>query len=366
MIEWIVFGVATIHSFVFLFLFGVFRKVEFKIFPENQLTFSILIPVRNEFDNIGNLLSDISKIDFPKERFEVIIIDDNSEDKTAELVQSYQANYTLRYILLPKEKKGKKAALEMGVANANKDIILTTDGDCRVQTGWLNRFNLAFGDQTKLVVGPVKMEPRGLFGTLQSVDFRILIGYAGSLVRLGRPSMSNGANMAYRREVFAEVKGYEGNLQVPTGDDEFLLLKITRKYANGVLFLKDQRAVVSTLPRATFRDFLNQRKRWLSKWALHKNGNIILSVLLILIDNLAMLIGWIGLAIGLVSFWFLGFLFIRVLSKVLLASDVNKLLKTPTNFPSHIIYELIYPFYVLLLSFASIFGNYTWKGRKYK
>lgn len=366
MIEMIVFGVAIIHSLIFIFLYQTFRKVEVKTFPDNQFTFSILIPVRNERDNIGNLLSDIASLTFPTERYEVIVIDDNSEDGTEEVVQSFAANFDLKYIQLTSSMKGKKAALEMGVNNAKNDIILTTDGDCRVQTGWLNSFNSAFSDQTKLVVGPVKMESSDLLGSLQSVDFRILIGYAASLVKLGKPSMSNGANMAYRREVFTDVNGYEGNFEIPTGDDEFLLLKVANRYPEGIGFLKDQRAVVSTLPKTTFKEFLNQRKRWLSKWSLHKNMSIIISVLLILTDNLTMLIGWIGMATGLVSFWFLLFLLFRVLSKVLFTSDIDKLLRTPTNFFSHIIYELIYPFYVLILSFASIFGNYTWKGRKYK
>ena len=366
MIESIVFGVAIVHSLIFIFLYLTFKKVEVKTFPDNQLTFSILIPVRNERENIENLLSDISNLDFPTERYEVIVVDDNSRDGTEEVVKSFVANFDLKYVWLSNNKKGKKAALEMGINSAKNNIILTTDGDCRVQTGWLSSFDLAFGDQTKLVVGPVKMESRNLFGSLQSVDFRILIGYAASLVKLGKPSMSNGANLAYRREVFTEVNGYEGNSEVPTGDDEFLLLKVAKRYPEGIGFLKDQNAVVCTLPKTTFKDFLNQRKRWLSKWSLHKNVSIILSVLLILVDNLAMLVGWIGLATGLVSFWFLLFLLFRVLAKVLFTSGVDKLLRTPTNFFSHIIYELIYPFYVLLLSFASIFGSYTWKGRKYK
>ncbi|MCP4460548.1 MAG: glycosyltransferase [Cytophagales bacterium] len=366
MIEWVVIGVAVMHSLIFLFLYLAFRRIETKTYPENKLTFSILIPVRNEQENIGNLLADINKLDYPTDMFELIVVDDNSEDKTSDVVQSFKAGYDLRYVELEGDKKGKKPALELGVSKANNEIILTTDGDCRVQPNWLKSFNESYDDSTKLVVGPVRMESKNLFGALQSVDFSILIGYAASLVRLGKPSMSNGANMAYRREIFSKVNGYEGNHQVPTGDDEFLLLKVAEHYPGSISFVKQSGAVVSTDPKDSFAEFINQRKRWLSKWTLHKNASIIISVLLILIDNLAMIVGWIGLINGFISFWFLLFFAFRMVAKALFSSQVNSLLESSNHIFSYVMYELIYPFYVLLLSFASIFGNYTWKGRKYR
>ncbi len=366
MIEWIVFGVAVIHSLVFVFLYRAFRKLKTNNYPENALTFSILIPVRNEQENITDLLSDIEKLDYPREMFEVLIIDDSSEDETGNLVKSFNASYNLQYIQLNGDKKGKKPALELGVSRAKNEIIITTDGDCRVQKDWLKSFNSSFGENAKLVVGPVKMKSKGIFGALQSLDFTILIGYAASLVGMGKPSMSNGANMAYRRAIFMEVNGYQGNHQIPSGDDEFLLLKVAKRFPDSIAFLKNAEGVVDTLPKISFRDFLNQRKRWLSKWTLHKNAGIVTSVLLILIDNLAMILGWVGLFMGFVSPLILLFLFTRMASKVLFSSSVNKLLGSSTNIAVSIIYELIYPFYVLLLSFASIFGNYTWKGRKYR
>jgi uncharacterized protein YggT (Ycf19 family) len=130
--------------------------------------------------------------------------------------------------------------------------------------------------------------------------------------------------------------------------------------------LKSSDAVVGTSPKQNFGDFLNQRKRWLSKWTLHKKLGIVLSVLLTLIDNLVMIGGWIGMMTGLISYWFLLFLFIRSLAKTIFTMPVNSLLGQKSNILFNIIYEVIYPFYVVLLSFASIFGNYTWKGRKYR
>ena len=365
MIEIVILIVAGIHCLVFLFLYVNLRSLRPSSNHNEIHSFSIIVPVRNEDGNILDLLNDLSEIDYPMQSFEVIVVDDSSDDRTAKIVQEFSAPYPLKYLLLNGGRKGKKPAIEYGVAEAKFDLVLTTDGDCRVQPNWLKAMSSGFQGETKMVVGPVKMEPRGIFGLLQAIDFSILIGYAANLVRLGIPSMSNGANLAYRRATFIEVEGYKGNHHVPSGDDEFLLMKVSRRYPESVRFINDPEAVVSTDPKSSFGSLLNQRKRWLSKWTLHKNGHIILSVLLILIDNLAMILGWVGLFLGWVSPWFLIYLMARVLVKVLFSNQVNKLLKAHHHFVGFCLYELIYPFYVLLLSFASIFGTYTWKGRKY-
>ncbi len=364
MIEWAIVIVGAIHCGVFLNLIYRFSLLPSPIQSKNGLTFSIIIPVRNEVNNLSRLLESIHQQDYPDEKFEIIVVDDSSEDGTLEQVKS-ESHSGLKFLSLSGGKKGKKAAIELGVANATKEIILTTDGDCRVPQTWLSSFNQAFDERTKMVVGPVKMTYSNFLGALQSFDFSILIGYAASLVGMGIPSMSNGANLAYRREVFGEVGGYSGNDQIPSGDDEFLLLKVVKKHPSGIRFLKDSGAVVSTEPKPGFMELLNQRIRWLSKWTLHKNPKIIVSVIAILIDNLAMILCILGLIFGFLPAWVGLVLVGRFLIKGLFSMQTNKLLQGKTNWLAVIVYEFIYPFYVVLLSLASIFGYYTWKGRKY-
>lgn len=361
MIEWAIVVIGAIHCGVFLNLIYRFGSMRNQSSSEKTLSFSIIIPVRNEAKTLPQLLSAIEALDYPKEKFEVIVVDDSSEDDTLKSVDSRE----IQVFSLPEGKQGKKAAIELGVSKAKNEIILTTDGDCLVPKTWLQSFSQAFDEETKMVVGPVKMTYSNLLGALQSFDFSILIGYAASLVGMGIPSMSNGANLAYRREVFNEVEGYNGNSQIPSGDDEFLLLKVVKKYPLGIRFLKDSGAVVSTEPKPGFSELLNQRIRWLSKWTLHKNPKIIVSVIAILVDNLAMITGILGLISGFFPLWIGLVLVARLLVKGIFSTQTNRLLKGKTSWVAVIIYELIYPFYVVLLSLASIFGYYTWKGRKY-
>lgn len=325
-------------------------------------TFSILVPVRNEERTIGTLLDQLARLDYPAHLYEVIVIDDASEDDTAKVVR----DRGIRLLTLPEGKKGKKAALALGVGQATHDIVLTTDGDCEVQSQWLRAFNQCFDSQTQLTVGPVRMQASSFLGALQSFDFSVLIGYAAALVGMGIPSMSNGANLAYRREVFDAVGGYNSNDRIPSGDDEFLLLKVVNKYPEGIRFCNEPSAVVITSAKGSFRELLNQRVRWLSKWTLHKNWKIIFSVLLILFDNLAMIAGLVGILSGSWSAWLLAVWLCRWAVKLAFSWRVNRLLGGQTHPLAALVYEFLYPFYVLLLTFASIFGHYTWKGRTYR
>lgn len=368
MIEWALVLISLLHISAFVYLLASFAKLPIANSETKEsyaeCTFSIIVPVRNEAEKIERLLESIEDMYYDPDDFEVLLVDDSSEDHTLDVVNGRSWNFDLKVFSLNGQ-IGKKAAIEKGVGQAENDVIITTDGDCLVPKTWLQSFRQSFKEGVQLVVGPVRMNYSGLFGALQSFDFSILIGYAASLVGMGIPSMSNGANLAYRREVFNAVNGYAGNQQIPSGDDEFLLLKVAKKYPDSIRFSKNSESVVSTEPKGSFADLLNQRVRWLSKWTLHKNPKIIVSVLGILIDNLSMIALILGLIIGFLPSWILVVFIGRFLIKGFFSARVNRLLRGRTHWLAVLVYEFIYPFYVLLLSFASIFGHYTWKGRTY-
>jgi cellulose synthase/poly-beta-1,6-N-acetylglucosamine synthase-like glycosyltransferase len=366
MIEGLILVFGALHILAFVGLTWVFHRISCSVqsTDHHQPFFSVVIPVRNEESNILFLLQDLEEQDYGGD-FEVIVVDDASEDDTWNQLQQFKAQFPLRFYRLPEGAKGKKAAISLAVEKATGDWVLTTDGDCRVPRTWLKSFARQITDQSLMIVGPVRMQYSNLFGAIQSFDFSILIGYAASLVKLGVPSMSNGANLAYRRWLFQEVGGYEGNDHVPSGDDEFLLLKVHRKYGKGIQFNADRNSAVSTRPKSNFHALLNQRKRWLSKWTLHKSGKIILSVILILLDNLAVIFALIAMVLGWIPWYFLGVLLIRLVAKGGFAWRVNQAFDGHLSWIAVVLYEFIYPFYVVLLSLASIFGHYTWKGRRY-
>ena len=179
---------------------------------------SILIPARNEADNIGNCIESILNQTYPKNLFEIIVLDDFSEDETAELVNNYTKNNltTIRlialgnYISLDDTQSFKKKAIEIGIAQANGELIVTTDADCVVQPNWLMLIASIYEEkQPKFIAAPVNFyQEQNDFERFQSLDFIGMMGITGSGIHTKLMNMCNGANLAYSKAVFYEVKGF--------------------------------------------------------------------------------------------------------------------------------------------------------------
>ena len=272
-------------------------------------------------------------------------------------------------ILLHASGTGKKAALTQGIQQATGTVMVTTDADCRVGVEWLNSIRQYFQDEkVKMVFGGVKVqESYSLFSKLQALEFISLMGSGTATWALGFPTMCSGANLAFRKSTFDEVGGYSGNLHIPSGDDEFLLRKIADRYPDGIQFMSDPKAVVVTAHMRNVKDFVHQRIRWAGKWRYHQG--LFSKLLAILIFSFQLLI--ILLPLLVVTNWINPILAISLcVGKVLIEFFFLKggcdFLKVKWNTVVFILWQLIYPFYVVLIGLASNIQSFEWKGRRLK
>ena len=172
--------------------------------------------------------------------------------------------------------------------------------------------------------------------------------------------------MAYLKSAFGAVNGYNGNDQVPSGDDEFLLQKIHDRFPGGIHFMKSRDVLVSTVPKGTLMAFIQQRLRWLSKWRLRSSIWLRIASVYAFVDFVSIfLMAW-GVIAGWWSLWPIALLIgARWLAEALYLNAATHFLEIygcRRYFP---VVSFMYPFYVLLLGFGSIFGRYSWKGRSY-
>jgi poly-beta-1,6-N-acetyl-D-glucosamine synthase len=332
---------------------------------------SVIVPVRNEEKNIRDLLSDLSRQNYPAHKFEVLIIDDGSEDKTTEIVANFAQNSSIAVSLLSLNNENysspKKAAISFAIKKANGDIVISTDGDCRVGEDWLRYMVIPFeSDKTHMVSGPVAFHCNGgLFNEWQILEFASLIGVGAASIAAGKPNMCNGANLAYRKSAFEAVGGFEGNEKLASGDDEFLMHKISRAFSDSVSFAKHEKAVVFTHPHSGLKSFFYQRKRWASKWAFYSNPGAIQLAVSVFIFHLIWVLAFALFLVGqLESDMFLAALVLRIFSNALFIQEVLGLFGQRFKWTYHIFLELIYSFYVVLFGIGSNFGHYEWKGRK--
>jgi len=336
-------------------------EVPSDVFQEPFL--SVIIPIRNEGKVIAELLKDICNQSY--KNFEVILVDDHSKDDTAEVVVSFTLQDD-RFKLLNSLGEGKKVALTQGINMSKGEIIITTDGDCRVNKHWLSSIARFFqSGNIKMVFGGVKIEGDNFFSKIQSHEFLSLIGTAAATWSLGLPTMCNGANLAFRKSVFIEVGGYAGNFHIPSGDDEFLMRKIFKRYSQGIVFANTSETVVTTSSISSTRQLIYQRIRWAGKWKYNTSVlNVMLAIFVfcfqsaVILLPLAMIAGWIDPALG------IGLFAAKIFIELIFLKNVSTFLQVPWNWTAFALLQFVYPMYVVLVGLIANFSSFEWKGRK--
>ncbi len=363
------------YSAYFLFIWYTWNKIScFNGNTDNNLPYvSIILATRNEdFDMLKKLCSDISNQNFPKEKMEVFIVDDNSNDiyKHQQVLLANE-HEDFSFISLPESQQGKKMALRFAAEKAKGDLLLFTDSDCRVPQGWVRETATYYSiHNPDIVIGMVEIAllRDTLLGRFQQMELISLIVSSFSLAFVGRPVMCNGANLGVRREKFLEVTSdrHHNNERTPSGDDVFLLHSIKQMPDSKVGVLKSLNAVVKTKQEETLKDMIQQRMRWASKSRFYKDKDIISMGIVVFSGNISVVLGLIYSIIT-NMFWLAGLLFFikTIADFYVIKTGYEFFNKKRLYIFSLVLFELIYPFYTLIMSIMSLMVPYKWRGRKY-
>jgi cellulose synthase/poly-beta-1,6-N-acetylglucosamine synthase-like glycosyltransferase len=342
---------------------------------------SVIIAARNEEENIGNCIQSLIRQTYPAAKFEVIITNDHSTDNTVQVINSMKMDnirvLNLKDFTENKELNSyKKKSIETALKFSKGELILTTDADCIAPEKWIETMVDFYKEKNAVFIAapvsltsssPGKKIGERLLGIFQSLDFMTLQGITGASVTKKFHSMCNGANLAYRKDIFYEVNGFEGIDEIASGDDMLLMHKIQEVYPDSIEFLKSPDVIVETSPEKTMGGFLNQRIRWASKADKYTDKKITLVLLLVYFLN-----AWIFI-LGVSSLFFQNVFYLFFVSIILKTiaelfflfpvADFFKRRKLLWWFipaqPFHILYTLI-------AGWLGKFGNYKWKGRKVK
>lgn len=360
--------------FILLFIYVVFISLlifgstKMKAIPYKELSattkFSIVIPFRNEAENLPNLLHSISLLQYPVDLFEVILVDDDSE------VKFQVASFKFLVSLINNERKStspKKDAIETAINMAKYDWIITTDADCLVAPNWLKAFdNYIQLTSKKMVAAGVSYLPKnGFLASFQNLDFLSLQGATIGSFGMKQPFMCNGANFTYKKDFFYALNGFQGNENIASGDDVFLLQKAIAKESTSVGFCMHYQSIVKTEAVDSWKSLFYQRVRWASKSTGYSSVFGKTLALVVLLGNVSCIVFFTLCLINLVSFnCFLLYFGIKILVDFILIFQSNLFFKTKTNWM--ILSLLIYPFFSTIVAFYSLIGNYEWKGRKFK
>jgi len=333
---------------VFLIILGLGILRNWTVTEVKELSYSIIIACRNEEKNLPRLFDSLSNLNYPKDKFEIIIVDDASSDNSSQMIKSFceeQIN-TSSFELNEKSKEylGKKAALKLAVEKAKFEILLFTDADCFPKKDWINSYNNYFTDRTGFVVGSYEEINAGYFrrfcNQLSSAIYACTIG-------LGFPFSAAGGNMAVRKKVFEQVNGYETIKQHIAGDDKQLLNLI-----------KDTSWEIRYNPEvlvSTEADLTNSHHRDKRKYGKFEMSSPLFKVFTLLIFLFYL---YLPFRIILMQEW-LNF-FSYYLGGILFWSA--NLIKHNFKFkPLDLIFIVIYPYYIIYYSILGLSGNWKWK-----
>ena len=341
---------------------------------------SIIIPARNEEQNIALCLQSVLDQTYPANLFEIIVVDDHSTDNTAEIVESFNKENIhcifLKEFVTDNLNSYKKKAIEIAITQSTGDLIVTTDADCFMGNNWLQTI-ASFYETYKpaFIAAPVAINCNNrFFAIFQALDFMTLQGITGASVYKKMHSMCNGANLAYEKIAFKEVGGFKGIDNIASGDDMLLMHKIYQRYPDRILFLKSKEAIVQTKPMDTWKGFFNQRIRWASKADKYDDKRILMVLILVYFFNLLLLLlpimamfnnrvfSIFNFQCSIINYWFL-LLILKTLIELFFLFPVARFFNKqlilwwfPLAQPFHILYTVV-------AGWLGKFGSYTWKSR---
>lgn len=368
----ILFSILLLHYLSFLFVVNSgLNKLQTKqnVNIRNEIV-SIIVPFRNEENNILNSYQSLVNQNYPTDKYEIIFVNDSSTDDSFNKLINEKKHQNVKVISVPEEysvNAHKKRAIRFGIENCIGEIIITTDADCVHNPDWLKTMMSYIDENTGFISGPVEFIDTGtVFSKIQRLEFAGLVITGAGLIGSTRPTICNAANIAYRKQVYYDVGGFTYQMNLSSGDDELLMQKISRDTNYKVRFAIHRDATVKSFPNKTIGEFYQQRKRWASKGLFYKSKSLILKLILIYSFYVSIPL---QLALGIFrSELYLITLMISLLLKFsfeysVLRNGVNLLFEKNILrvFPAAQLFQIPY---IIFVGISGVFGNYIWKNRR--
>lgn len=356
-----------VYAFFILLLANGIKKVPYFTteYQSPQTKFTVIIPFRNEATVLPKLLSSLSELNYPTDLYEVILVDDDSDDGFQ--LETDLANISVLQNIR-KSNSPKKDAIETAIQHAKNEWIITTDADCLVPENWLKTLD-AFIRENKvdMVVGAVIYETNAEFiQHFQQLELLSLQGATIGSFGIGKPFMCNGANFAYTKSLFHTLNGFADSNHISSGDDVFLLQKAIHSPefgASKIGYLKNHHFLVLTQPCFSWKSLWHQRIRWASKAPAYKSVFAKALAVSVFFGNLAVVVGLVFCLFGWIPFWDWYLLFgIKISADFVLQYHTGKYIQ-PRQIRYYLLSTLLYPLFSVVVAFLSWKGNYEWKGR---
>ncbi|MDX2172036.1 MAG: glycosyltransferase [Bacteroidota bacterium] len=363
----IILGLNILYALVLLVFYAAVQRLrsEVSVTIDSLPDVAVLIPLRNEAAHLPELINALQSQDFPAEKTKWIFIDDHSDDRSLEIIRSFN-DPRIILLQLPPDKTGKKEALRLGVEASSGTWICTTDADCVPEKGWLKQLlSTAVHKNAVMVCGMVKVWPDDHFWSgFQAMETAVLQSAGAGSLAMQRPLLNTGASLCFLKSAWQEVDGYNAHAHIASGDDTFLMLHFHKHFPGRVISLVHPEAVVRTYPMSDFSSLLKQRLRWNGKVKHYEPGYIHLIGAIVMFSSA----GWVYLVAGALLGGFdleliPVILATRFIAETILTSAWTAITGQSFKLISLLGMSVFYPFFTLYSFIIRPFMKNGWKGR---
>ncbi len=358
----IIYIFSIVYFIIALFtLIGILKKYKTVNNIKNK-SVSIVMVARNEEKNIVDTLDSLKKLNLENLSWEIILVNDASEDNTLKIMKEFQSDFeNVKIIDIEKKNKnlmGKKYGITKAVEHSSGDYIFMTDADCLVSKNWIKTGLKYFHTNVGMLIGHIEYIYKKIYKKVKNVESITGSIFTFSWAYYNNSPYCSGGNMAFKKEAFKAVNGYKNTPKMASGDDTFLLKKIRKKFNIVPLFSKE--TFVKT-PLTDDKDKQKeQSKRKFAKNFLMNKLNLsifVFGVLYHILLFVSLFIFYSNL-----DFWIIVFLKFIIEYFIFIIGAVKM---------SRSGYIVLYPFYLLKLifriiyySFAGIIKGYRWKSEE--
>ncbi|PCJ82722.1 MAG: hypothetical protein COA49_01275 [Bacteroidetes bacterium] len=352
MIEFLISAILITHALIVSRWWRDFNRLEKTNTDSSKIEpLSVIIACKNEAINLPILLEHlmVQKI-LPEE---IIIVDDNSTDKTLDIARSYSLNFIKTKItVISNSGTGKKAAIRSGVERAKTDWIITTDADVKVPSKWILSMGKVIAERQRLyegvgaIIGPVKIEGDGV----ESIEYAAMMGWAAASTIKGRAVMASAANLALRVKFYPSKE--QMRTEINSGDDVFAVHALVHS-GKLVFWAHDIEACVTANKAGGIIKWIHQRSRWGAKakyYTLKSAKRTSIWIAFLGITELILLIAAItgGITIALLIILWAG----RALIDIIFTSRVTKWFGIHSTIWNWVLLSFIYPFQIIVILFV--------------
>ncbi|MDA3893230.1 MAG: glycosyltransferase [Salinivirgaceae bacterium] len=317
---------------------------------------TVVVPFYNEQPTLKKCIEALLKQNIQTLEYQILLIDDQSDDSSTEIAKGFAEQYH-RVSYFVTEQKGKKHAILLGVKNALGELIVTTDADCTYNKNWLSTIVDYYESyESNIIVGPVMFQDgKSLLQKFQQIEFTSLVASGAGAIGIGHAIMCNGANLAFKKEVFDEFDD-PLNLKYNSGDDVFLLHNMKTIDNDKIHFLKSEDAVVRTRAVKDLRTFFKQRFRWTSKAPGYKDNDTQFTAFVVFAASLLWVSGLASLTYN-SDFWKpVLFLFVlKTIVDIVFLNQISDFFNIKRMVKWMPLFQLFYGFYVVIAGLSVFF-----------